>query len=134
MKFASSTLFCLNKRLENAIPDLLKLTVKRIEVADSGNHKLNQGRVRQLIDLKETCGLNYTIHASYADTNLSADDDKIRKSIVDRVKRSILFAKELSAQALIFHPGWTCASHPSKKSRPCSPPRPTDAALRPIYL
>lgn len=106
MKLATSTLFCLNKRLEKAIPDIMELTINRIEVADSGHHTLNNARVKRLNEIRETCGLNYSVHAPYADTNLSADDDGIRRSIVNRVKASIVYAKELEAQALIFHPGW----------------------------
>jgi sugar phosphate isomerase/epimerase len=117
MKLSSSTIFCLDKQLEDAIPELLKLTVKRIEIADSGYHALNNSRVRKLKRLKETYGLNYSIHAPYSDTNLSADDDKIRKTIVARIKRSIVYAKELRAQALIFHPGWRTSVHRFDKDR-----------------
>ena len=109
MKLATSTLFCLGTGLEKAIPTLLKLKVNRVEVADSGYHTLNNARVERLNELRENYGLNYSVHAPYADTNLSADDDEIRRSIVNRVKASILFAKELEAQALIFHPGWKTA-------------------------
>ena len=106
MKLATSTLFCLGKGLEKAIPDLLKLKVNRVEVADSGYHTLNDARVRRLKELRETYGLSYSVHAPYADTNLSADDDEIRRTIVNRFKGSIVFAKELEARALVFHPGW----------------------------
>jgi sugar phosphate isomerase/epimerase len=106
MNLAASTLFCLSQELEKAIPDLLKLTVNRVEVADSGYHTLNDARVRRLKELRETYGLSYSVHAPYADTNLSADDDEIRRTIVNRLKGSIVFAKELEARALVFHPGW----------------------------
>jgi sugar phosphate isomerase/epimerase len=50
--------------------------------------------------------LEFSIHAPYADTNLSADDRSIREAIINRIKKSIDYAKELNAKTLVFHPGW----------------------------
>jgi sugar phosphate isomerase/epimerase len=105
MNIAASTLFCLHKPLEEALNDLIEMKIPRIEIADSGYHSLDPKRVQLLQDFKKAYDLEYSIHAPYADTNLSADDDQIRKAILDRLKRSITYAAELEAQALVIHPG-----------------------------
>ncbi|MBN2335910.1 sugar phosphate isomerase/epimerase [Candidatus Bathyarchaeota archaeon] len=110
MKLAASTLHLLDKPLEQVFPDILSLSTRNIELADSGNHALNPKLVERLQELRASYGLSFSVHAPYADTNLSADDDLIREWILKRIRASIRFANELEAECIVVHPGWTTAT------------------------
>lgn len=117
MNLAASTLHLLDRPLEEAFPDLLGLGTRCIELADSGHHALNPKLVERLQELRASYELSYSIHAPYADTNLSADDDLIREWILKRVRASIRFASELDARCVVVHPGWTTATDRFMKGR-----------------
>lgn len=117
MKLASSTLFCMDKPLEEAIEEILELDTRLLEIADSGHHTLDKGRVRRLLEVKDEYDLEYSIHAPYSDTNLSADDPSIRGVIVNMIKRSIDYARQLDASILVFHPGWRTPVDPFMPGR-----------------
>ncbi|MFP3951330.1 MAG: sugar phosphate isomerase/epimerase family protein [Candidatus Bathyarchaeia archaeon] len=117
MKLAASTLFCMDKPLEEALEEAVKLNSRRIEVADSGHHALNEDRMQMLLEAKEEYGLEYSVHAPYSDTNLSADDPSIRESIIERIKTSVDYAETLDAIALVFHPGWRTPVDPFMPGR-----------------
>ena len=109
MKIAASTLHLLNEPLEQIMNKLIELPVHRIEVADSGNHALNPRRVERLQEMALSYNLDYSIHAPYADTNLSTDDDLIREWVLKRIRASIRFASQLNAKCLVIQPGWATA-------------------------
>ena len=117
MKIAASTLYLLDKPLEDILNELVKLPVNRIEVADSGNHSLNPKRVERLEELKSSYNLEYSVHAPYADTNLAADDNLIREWILKRIRASIRFTSELGARNLVVHPGWSTATERFSRGR-----------------
>ena len=107
MKPAVSTLHLLDRPLEEAFAPLLELGIPRWEVADSGYHALNPKRVERLQSIKADYGVEFSVHAPYSDTNLSADDDLIREWILKRLRASIRFASELGGRYLVVHPGWS---------------------------
>lgn len=117
MELAASTLYLLDKPLEQVFPDLIRLSTRNIEIADSGHHALNPKLVERLQELRASYTLNFSIHAPYADTNLSADDDLIREWILKRIRASIRFASELDARCVVVHPGWTTATDRFMKGR-----------------
>jgi len=117
MKIAASTLHLLNKPLEEVLDKIIELPVRRIEVADSGNHALNPRRVERLLEASSSYDLKYSIHAPYSDTNLAADDDLIREWILKRIRASIRFASDLDAECLVIHPGWTTATEQFNRGR-----------------
>jgi sugar phosphate isomerase/epimerase len=117
MNLAASTLYLLDRPLEEAFPDLLGLGTRNIELADSGNHALNPRLVERLQELTASYELSYSIHAPYADTNLSADDDLIREWILKRIRATIRFASELDARCVVVHPGWTTVTDRFMKGR-----------------
>ena len=117
MELAASTLHLLDRPLEAILDQLVTLDVNRIELADSGNHALNPKRVERLLEFKSSYDIEFSIHAPYADTNLSADDDLIREWILKRVRASIRFASELDSKCLVLHPGWTTATEPFMRGR-----------------
>ena len=117
MELAASTLHLLDRPLEDILDQLVTLDVNKIELADSGNHALNPKRVERLLEFKSSYDIEFSIHAPYADTNLSADDDLIREWILKRIRASIRFASELDAKCLVLHPGWTTATEPFMRGR-----------------
>jgi len=106
---AASTLFCLDKPLEEAIPDILLDETKYIEITDEWLHALNQPRVERLLELKSSYDLRYSVHAPFIDVNIAAHDPIIREAILRRLETSIKFSSALGAEALVFHPGSTSA-------------------------
>lgn len=117
MELAASTLHLLHRPLDDVLEDLIKLNVKNIELADSGYHSLNPKRVERLQELRSSYELNFSVHAPYADTNLSADDDLIREWVLKRIRASIRFASELEAENIVVHPGWTTATERFMRGR-----------------
>jgi sugar phosphate isomerase/epimerase len=105
MKLAVSTLFCMYKPIEESLADLLSLDTANIELVDAGPHALNGERVLTLLDLKDSRGLNYSIHAPYADMNLAADDPHMREAVIQRLETTMKWASQLEARAVVFHPG-----------------------------
>jgi len=110
MELAASTLHLLDRPLEQAFPDIVQLGTRNVELSDSGHHALNPKLVERLQELRASYPLNFSIHAPYADTNLSADDDLIREWILKRIRASVRFASELEARCVVVHPGWTTAT------------------------
>lgn len=117
MELAVSTLHLLDKPLEDVLDQLVTLDVNKIEIADSGHHSLNPKRVERLQEFKSSYDIEFSVHAPYADTNLSADDDLIREWVLKRIRASIRFASELGAKNLVVHPGWTTATEPFMRGR-----------------
>lgn len=105
MHLAASALFCLHKPLEGALPDLVLVGTRCIELVDAGLHTLTQPRVDRLRELKASYDLRYALHAPFTDTNLAADDPHIREAVLRRLETSIRWASTLGANALVFHPG-----------------------------
>lgn len=117
MELAASTLHLLDYSLEDILETLVTLNVKNIELADSGNHALNPKRAERLQELRASYELEFSIHAPYADTNLSADDDLVREWILKRIRASIRFASDLEAKNIVIHPGWTTATERFMRGR-----------------
>jgi sugar phosphate isomerase/epimerase len=109
MDIAVSTLFSLNKTLEEAMPLVLEAPTKFIELMDTGPHALSPSRVEALLEIKETHNVEYAVHAPYTDVNIAADDPHVRDAILGRLEASIGFASDLGAETFVFHPGNTTA-------------------------
>ncbi len=105
MHLAASTLFCLHKPLEEALLEIASAGTRYVEVVDAGPHTLNPGRVERLLELKDSHGLDYSLHAPFTDVNISADDPQIREAILRRIEASVRWASELGAGLFVFHPG-----------------------------
>lgn len=105
MELAVSTLFCLHKPFEEALADITASGARRIEVVDAGSHTLSQGRVEKLREISACYGIRYSVHAPFTDVNISANDSAVREAILARLERSIVWASELEARVLVYHPG-----------------------------
>jgi sugar phosphate isomerase/epimerase len=104
MELAISTLFCLNKEFDEAPSEITDIGSRCIEIVDAGPHTLSKARVKKLLEFKDSYDIKYSVHAPFTDVNISADDHFIRKSILKRLKRSIVWASRLG-EILVFHPG-----------------------------
>ncbi|MDP6458612.1 MAG: sugar phosphate isomerase/epimerase family protein [Candidatus Bathyarchaeota archaeon] len=109
MEIAVSTLFCLNKPLEEVMPLILGAPTKFIELMDTGPHALSRSRVEAILEIKEAHGLEYAVHSPYTDVNIGANDPYVRETILERLESSIKYASDLGADRWIFHPGNTTA-------------------------
>jgi sugar phosphate isomerase/epimerase len=105
MEVAVSTLYCLHKPLKETMLLIPEMPSKFIELIDAGRHALSPSRVKTLLDIKETHGLEYSVHAPYTDVNIAAEDPPVREAILRRLEASIRYASDLSSEALVFHPG-----------------------------
>ena len=102
---AASTLFCLQKPLEEAVPDLLAAGTKCIEIVDDGPHALTRSRVEKLRELQSSHDLKYSLHAPFVDVNIAATDASLRQATLRRLRDSVSWASTLRAEALVLHPG-----------------------------
>lgn len=105
MDLAVSTLFCLHKPFEEALLDIVQTGPKFIELVDAGPHTLNKLYVERLLELKSSYGLQYALHAPFADVNPAANDPHIREAVLRRLEASVRWASALGAEAFVFHPG-----------------------------
>jgi sugar phosphate isomerase/epimerase len=104
MELAVSTLFCLQKPFEDALPEIIRSGSGLIEVVDAGPHTLTRSRVERLQEMKASYDLRYSVHAPFTDVNLSVYDDYVRNAILERLEESIRWTSELG-EILVFHPG-----------------------------
>jgi sugar phosphate isomerase/epimerase len=109
MEVAVSTLYCLHKPLEETISLIPEIPSKFIELMDAGRHALSPSRVEDLLDIKETHDLEYSVHAPYTDVNIAAEDPHLLEAILKRLEASIRYASDLGSETLVFHPGNTTA-------------------------
>ncbi|MGQ9680707.1 MAG: sugar phosphate isomerase/epimerase family protein [Candidatus Bathyarchaeia archaeon] len=112
MKMAVSTLFCMNKSLEEAYQDIIMLGVKHVELTDEGFHSLTIPRVERLLELKSSYDLQYSVHAPFSDVNIAAFDNTIREAVLRRIENSIKLSSSLEVRAFVLHPGaYTVLEH-----------------------
>jgi sugar phosphate isomerase/epimerase len=100
-----SMLYCLGKPFSKMTEQLAKAETVRIEIVDDGFHALDRQRVSILKDLGETYGLNYSVHAPFADVNIASPSNTILKAMLKRLEMSIVHASALNAYVWVFHPG-----------------------------
>jgi len=131
IELAASTLFCLDKPLNEVLANLLEIGTKCIELTDDGLHALTRRHVDMLLELKESYSLRYSLHAPFADVNIAALDSSLREAILRRLERSIQWASDLEVEALVFHPG---ASSALEHFSPCTAWRVNLESVRRLFL
>jgi sugar phosphate isomerase/epimerase len=75
------------------------------EIVDDDTLTLNDERARKLLDLKRSFGIDYTVHAPFADINIAAVNESFRRMTIERLKESLKYARKLEAKLWVFHPG-----------------------------
>lgn len=100
-----STLFCLGEPFPSLLRRLHEVDVRSVEIVDEGLHALNGRRVRALKRVAQSRGLELTIHAPFADINIASPNPSLRRMILKRLEKSILYARQLDCRLWVFHPG-----------------------------
>jgi len=104
-KVGVSMLFCLNEPFNRMVQRLGKMQTQYIEIVDDGTHELNKKRVSTLKESAKSYGLEFTLHAPFADINIASPSKDILAASLKRLKQSMAFANELDAKVWVFHPG-----------------------------
>ncbi len=105
MKIGLSMLYCLGKPFPLLVEELKKVTIKNIELVDEGLHVLNSRRVGLLKKVVQEKGFCLSVHAPFADVNIASPSGYIRRTVLKRLRKSLLFSSNLSSNLWVFHPG-----------------------------
>jgi sugar phosphate isomerase/epimerase len=107
-----SMLYCLNESFPSLLHYLREINVKHVEIPDEGLHTLNKRRVKNLKEVAKANNLDLTVHAPWAGINLAVPSPVLRRAILKRLEKSIVYAGQLDCRLWMFHPGSkTALSH-----------------------
>lgn len=84
---------------------LTEVQAEYIEIVDDGFHALSKQRVEVLKDIGSSHGLKYSVHAPFADVNISSPSRSFLRAMLKRLEQSIMRAQALDAYIWVFHPG-----------------------------
>jgi sugar phosphate isomerase/epimerase len=104
-KIGLSMLYCLGEPFNKMVQRLATVETPYIEVVDDGLHALNKKRVSILNEVGKSRGIEYTVHAPFADINIASLSKPLLNATLKRLKQSIGHANALNAQVWVFHPG-----------------------------
>jgi sugar phosphate isomerase/epimerase len=104
-KVGLSMLYCLGEPFNKMVQRLAAAKTACIEVVDDGLHTLNKKRVSMLNETAESKGIEYTVHAPFADINIASQSKSLLRATLKRLKQSIAYASALNAKVWVFHPG-----------------------------
>jgi len=100
-----SMLFCLREPFPSLLRHLREVDVRRVELLDEGLHALNSRRVGALKRVAQSRGLELMLHAPFADINIASPNQSLRRVMLRRLEKSILYARQLGCRLWVFHPG-----------------------------
>jgi sugar phosphate isomerase/epimerase len=100
-----SMLYCLNKPFPHILKQLREVEIKHIELTDEGLHALNKARTKKLKETAETHNLDFVVHAPWAGINIATPSPVLRRAILKRLEKSIVYAGQLGCRLWLFHPG-----------------------------
>jgi len=100
-----SMLFCLGESFSSLMKRLHTVDVRHVEILDEGLHELNSRRVNALKKVAQSYGLVLTLHAPFADINIASPSLPLRRAMLRRLEKSILYARQLDCRLWVFHPG-----------------------------
>jgi len=104
-KVGVSMLFCLGEPFNRMVKRLGKMDTRYIEIVDDGFQELNKKRVVTLKEAAKSFGLEYSLHAPFADINIASPSKDMLNAAIKRLKQSMAYAVELDAKVWVFHPG-----------------------------
>ena len=84
---------------------LTEIRAEYVEIVDDGFHALNKRRVATLNDIGVSRSLKYSVHAPFADVNISSPSKPLLRAALKRLKQSIMYAQALDSYLWVFHPG-----------------------------
>ena len=98
-------LFCLGGPFNRTLKQIGKMQTKYVEIVDDGTQALSDKRVAALKEVAKSHGIEFTLHAPFADINIASPSKDILAASLKRLKQSMAFASELDAKVWVFHPG-----------------------------
>jgi len=100
-----SMLYCLNEPFKSLLKRICEVDVKHIELPDEGLHTLNKRRVKNLKEVAEAQKLDFVVHAPWAGINIATPSPFLRRTILKRLEKSLVYAGQLDCRLWLFHPG-----------------------------
>jgi sugar phosphate isomerase/epimerase len=104
-KVGISMLYCLGEPFNRMVKRLGKMGARYIEIVDDGVQELSKKRVVTLKEAAKSYGLEYSLHAPFADINIASPSKEMLNAAIKRLKQSMAWANELDAKVWVFHPG-----------------------------
>lgn len=105
-------LYCLREPFTALLKRLREVDVNHVEIPDEGLHTLNQRRVKSLKEAAKANNLDLVVHAPWAGINIAVPSAVLRRTILKRLEKSIVYAGQLGCRLWLFHPGSkTALSH-----------------------
>ncbi len=104
-KVGVSMLYCLGESYNRMVKRLGTMETHYIEIVDDGTHELNKNRVAALKETAKSYGIEYTLHAPFADINIASPSKTMLTASMKRLKQSMAYANQLDAKVWVFHPG-----------------------------
>jgi sugar phosphate isomerase/epimerase len=104
-KVGVSMLYCLGEPFNRMVKRLGTMNTRYIEILDDGTHELDRKRVAALKEAAKSFGLEYSLHAPFADINIASPSRTMLNASMKRLKQSMIYANELDAKVWVFHPG-----------------------------
>ncbi|MFB0567270.1 MAG: sugar phosphate isomerase/epimerase family protein [Candidatus Bathyarchaeia archaeon] len=105
IKIGLSMLFCLSEPFTTLLKRLEHVNVHHVELMDEGLHTLNGKRVKALRKIAEARNIEFMVHSPFADINIATPSPVLQRTILKRLEKSILHARQLQSRLWIFHPG-----------------------------
>ena len=104
-KVGVSMLYCLGEPFNRMVKRLSTMDTKYIEILDDGTHELDKKRVAVLKEAAKSYGLEYSLHAPFADINIASPIKPMLNAAMKRLKQSIANASAMDSKLWVFHPG-----------------------------
>jgi sugar phosphate isomerase/epimerase len=104
-KIGLSMLYSLGESFNEMVERLATVKTPYIEIVDDGLHALSKTRIQTLKETAKSHGLEYTVHAPFADINIASPSKSMLNASLKRLKQSIAFANVLNVKLWVFHPG-----------------------------
>jgi sugar phosphate isomerase/epimerase len=105
MQIGVSSLHLMGKQFDSLLGAIRDCDVGVWEIVDDDTLALTKENTGDLVDLRRSLGIEYTVHSPIADINISAVNEDFRRMTIDRLKKSLQHAGMIGARLWIFHPG-----------------------------
>lgn len=106
MNIGLSMLFSLGESFSSMLTYLTQFDLNHIELVDESQHALTQKRVNILKKISHEHGLEFTVHAPFADINIASPNPVLRRVMLKRLEKSLIYTHQLGSRLWTFHSGW----------------------------
>jgi sugar phosphate isomerase/epimerase len=104
-KVGVSMLYYLGEPFNRMVKRLGSMDTKYIEILDDGTHDLDKSRIDALKEAAKSYSLTYSLHAPFADINISSPVKPMLSASLKRLTQSLSNAHAIEAKMWVFHPG-----------------------------